>query len=231
MKKERIKKAFTHPLILVVGILLGIYYQDFRYNDICLDLGGGKNPGNHSICVLEKAPEGNRYVVKEGDEFVCDERGNIFKNADEASKFYQDPGAYGATYCQYFEDEEENKTAGELEERLKKLGLKIEKTFDENSGKEYNETVFPGINSMQNIKPALREYFREKITGGRDDIGAGEIRKNFPGIREEDFKNTGHLKYQADFDILLFNILTRTGLEPINGQQIDELIDDLKKEK
>ena len=30
-----------------------IYEEDFD-EDLCLDLGGGKNPGNYPICVLER---------------------------------------------------------------------------------------------------------------------------------------------------------------------------------
>ena len=37
---------------LVAAFLAGMRWQAWRYDDICLDLGGGRNPGNHPICVL-----------------------------------------------------------------------------------------------------------------------------------------------------------------------------------
>lgn len=30
----------------------GVNYQTARYDDLCLDLGGGRNPGDHPICVV-----------------------------------------------------------------------------------------------------------------------------------------------------------------------------------
>ncbi len=46
-------------ILLLVGLLITAFYagmkvQTFIYEDTCLDLGGGKNPGNHPICVVEK---------------------------------------------------------------------------------------------------------------------------------------------------------------------------------
>ncbi len=39
---------------LCVDFYLGMKWQRFRYLDACLDMGGGTNPGNHEICVIEK---------------------------------------------------------------------------------------------------------------------------------------------------------------------------------
>lgn len=41
-------------VLLGVSFWLGMKFQEFRYDDLCLDLGGGKNPGNHPICVLQR---------------------------------------------------------------------------------------------------------------------------------------------------------------------------------
>ncbi|MGP4864121.1 MULTISPECIES: hypothetical protein [unclassified Psychrobacter] len=44
-------------IIIITAILafwLGIKAHEFYYNDICLDLGGGQNPGNHHICVIQQ---------------------------------------------------------------------------------------------------------------------------------------------------------------------------------
>ena len=54
MKKRRFFKA-----LLLIAALIGTFYAGMRtqayfYEDLCLDLGGGRNPGNYSICVLDK---------------------------------------------------------------------------------------------------------------------------------------------------------------------------------
>jgi hypothetical protein len=58
-----------------------------------------------------------------------------------------------------------------------------------------------------------------------------EIMEEYKGFIEDDFKNTGELKAQLDFDILLNNVLERTGLEPKNEEHIESLIEDMKKEE
>ena len=45
--------------LLLIAVLIGAFYagmrtQAYLYEDLCLDLGGGKNPGNYPICVIEK---------------------------------------------------------------------------------------------------------------------------------------------------------------------------------
>lgn len=51
-------RGFVKTLLLITA-LIGAFYagmkvQAFIYEDTCLDLGGGKNPGNYPICVIEK---------------------------------------------------------------------------------------------------------------------------------------------------------------------------------
>jgi hypothetical protein len=48
------KFIFSIVTAFVVGICLGFLIHDFYYTDLCLDLGGGKNPGNYPVCVIEK---------------------------------------------------------------------------------------------------------------------------------------------------------------------------------
>lgn len=50
--------GFVKALLLIVA-LIGAFYagmrtQAYLYEDLCLDLGGGRNPGNYPICVIEK---------------------------------------------------------------------------------------------------------------------------------------------------------------------------------
>ena len=52
MKKATI--IISTVFFLVLAFYLGIKWQSFIYDDICLDMGGGRNPGNYSICVIEK---------------------------------------------------------------------------------------------------------------------------------------------------------------------------------
>ena len=54
MKSRRFFKA-----LLLIAALIGTFYagmrtQAYLYEDLCLDLGGGRNPGNYPICVIEK---------------------------------------------------------------------------------------------------------------------------------------------------------------------------------
>ena len=48
------KKIFLLAGLLIVAFYAGMKVQAFIYEDACLDLGGGKNPGNYPICVVEK---------------------------------------------------------------------------------------------------------------------------------------------------------------------------------
>ena len=121
----------------------------------------------------------------------------------------------------------------ELEERMKRLGIKVIKVkapeWDEK--KYYDETVFPNIEPIKNLQEWDREYFKISIEETlKDNITPENIMKAFPGIKKEDFKNTGKLKYQVDYDILLNNILVRLGLEPQNGEHLDSIIEDLRND-
>lgn len=44
-------------LMLLAAILAaffaGMRFQSYIYEDQCLDYGGGRNPGNHPICVID----------------------------------------------------------------------------------------------------------------------------------------------------------------------------------
>ena len=51
-------RGFVKALLLIAA-LIGTFYagmraQAYLYEDLCLDLGGGRNPGNYPICVIEK---------------------------------------------------------------------------------------------------------------------------------------------------------------------------------
>jgi hypothetical protein len=48
------KKILTIIAFIILGFWLGTQYEAWRYDDICLDMGGGKNPGGYPICVIEK---------------------------------------------------------------------------------------------------------------------------------------------------------------------------------
>ncbi len=41
--------------VALLSFWAGSAYRDFTYSDICLDLGGGREPGGHETCVV--APE------------------------------------------------------------------------------------------------------------------------------------------------------------------------------
>ena len=48
------KKIFLLAVLLIGAFYAGMKVQAFIYEDTCLDLGGGKNPGNYPICAVEK---------------------------------------------------------------------------------------------------------------------------------------------------------------------------------
>jgi len=54
------QKKFIIGLIFIViaSFKMGQWYQQFHYEDICLDMGGGRNPDGYPICVIEK-PNGS----------------------------------------------------------------------------------------------------------------------------------------------------------------------------
>jgi len=119
----------------------------------------------------------------------------------------------------------------ELKNRLKRLNIKIEKVGE--YGKEKMETVFyEKYEPIQNIRVEDRERFRKMI---EDAINANNLAYNhknimklFPVVKKEDFKNTGKLLYQADFDIFINNILLRTHLTPVTPEHFSYFLDDFK---
>jgi len=113
----------------------------------------------------------------------------------------------------------------DLELRLKKIGATIE--INEIGLKELVFNSLP-IRPIKNLSVEDREYFRNvvvKVAGTNPKI----ITKKFPGIKNEDFENTGKLESSIDFQILLNNILLRKGLEPQNGEHLDQIISELRE--
>ena len=47
-------RGFVKALLLIGAFYAGMRTQAYLYEDFCLDLGGGKHPGNYPICVIEK---------------------------------------------------------------------------------------------------------------------------------------------------------------------------------
>nr|WP_197313179.1 hypothetical protein [Listeria monocytogenes] len=56
MKSRRLFKALLLIAALVGAFYAGMLTQAYLYEDLCLDLGGGKNPGSYPICVVGKVP-------------------------------------------------------------------------------------------------------------------------------------------------------------------------------
>ena len=50
---NKIMKILVVIVALVVSFFAGAKFQALQYDDLCLDIGGGKNPGNYPICVVE----------------------------------------------------------------------------------------------------------------------------------------------------------------------------------
>ena len=54
---RRTRTAIVHSSILLIGLLLGWYAQQWHYTDTCLDMGGGMNPGGYNICVIDTSKD------------------------------------------------------------------------------------------------------------------------------------------------------------------------------
>lgn len=48
------KMLIVFAVLILTGFLAGIMFERARYLDLCLDMGGGQNPGNHPVCVIER---------------------------------------------------------------------------------------------------------------------------------------------------------------------------------
>jgi len=51
----QMKLMISLIVIAVLSFEAGRRYQQFHYDDICRDMGGGRNPGDHPICVVDAA--------------------------------------------------------------------------------------------------------------------------------------------------------------------------------
>jgi hypothetical protein len=49
-----IKMIVIMAVTTILAFWLGIKAHERHYNDVCLDLGGGQNPGHYPICVIER---------------------------------------------------------------------------------------------------------------------------------------------------------------------------------
>ncbi len=52
--KNKILLPILFACALIISFVVGMWWQKQIYLDICLDMGGGLNPGGYPICVLEK---------------------------------------------------------------------------------------------------------------------------------------------------------------------------------
>ena len=51
---RKIILATVAAAALALAFQAGRWVEAQRYEDLCLDMGGGRNPGNHPICVIAK---------------------------------------------------------------------------------------------------------------------------------------------------------------------------------
>ncbi len=93
---KKVTTAIIIIVAMVAGFYMGIKWNQFQYDDLCLDMGGGKNPGNYPICVIEKTINNEKYR-QEFD--VCDENGKRYKSAEDARHVGLKDEDFGATYC------------------------------------------------------------------------------------------------------------------------------------
>ncbi len=109
---------------------------------------------------------------------------------------------------------------------LEKDGIRIIDSEDE-FGDRIKETLYLGTsdkNPLKDVSLLARRLWYSEFIG----MDKGGIMEKYESFRDSDFENTGELKEQFDFDILLNNLLKRVGLQPHNGEHIESLINDLK---
>lgn len=58
MLKKNLMGGLQVLAVAALAFGAGMQFQKIRYDDICLDMGGGSNPGNHPICVMERSDGG-----------------------------------------------------------------------------------------------------------------------------------------------------------------------------
>ena len=54
MTKKNLMIVAAVIVIAAMSFWAGLQFQKAQYDDVCLDLGGGRNPGQHPICVVEQ---------------------------------------------------------------------------------------------------------------------------------------------------------------------------------
>ncbi len=126
----------------------------------------------------------------------------------------------------------DTKNLYDLHSRLQRLHIKIENSLQYGVIKQ--ETVFHAqYEPVKEVMVEDRETFRRTIERALLKSHLGSSRRNiislFPVLHEQDFENTGKLLYQADFDVLLNNILTRAGLSPVTPEHFSAFMEDFEQ--
>ncbi|QEY23874.1 hypothetical protein [Neisseria animalis] len=60
-KTATLLKITAALIVLFAVFRAGMAFQGYLYEDTCLDLGGGRNPGNFPICVIDDQTRQERY--------------------------------------------------------------------------------------------------------------------------------------------------------------------------
>ncbi|WP_169449971.1 hypothetical protein [Photobacterium halotolerans] len=50
---KKVMQVVAALVILLAVFWAGMHFERFRYDDVCVDMGGGRNPGNFPICVIQ----------------------------------------------------------------------------------------------------------------------------------------------------------------------------------
>jgi hypothetical protein len=54
MTKKNLMIVVAVIVIAAMSFWAGLNFQKAQYNEVCLDLGGGQNPGQYPICVVKQ---------------------------------------------------------------------------------------------------------------------------------------------------------------------------------
>jgi len=128
MKNKKITTIVLTLSGLVLSFFAGMFWTKFQYDNICLDMGGGRNPGSHEICVLYE-----HMIPVEPNEGIGDGAESLDKLLESHIHYTWDMNEDGVNDC------EDDNTCDDMEDyskpRYKIPGVDNDIVFDIRSQK------------------------------------------------------------------------------------------------
>jgi hypothetical protein len=114
--------------IFFLFLIFGIWFFGFEKQNFAEQNSAGENK-ERIFAEPKSAPQKDFEIEKKEERIlICDEFGNKYQSEEEAKKAGLKDAQFGATYCQYFEEEEKEKNEkkkGEQEKEKEVLEIKL----------------------------------------------------------------------------------------------------------